>query len=212
MVSIGLSYFICVFLMARPFYWYNLFDLVALTLKFYPLFKNFNIGHIFWMASDRAFIFHVCVLYDKTFLLVPNFLTLWPWSLTLFKKFNIGHTFWVASDRAFIFHMCVPYDKNFLWVPKFLTLWPWPWSFTHFSKPLSLPISLEWPVIGISYVCSLWQELSNGTKMFDLVTLTSKFDPHFKNFNFGHIFWMISDWAFLFHMHVPYDKTFILEP
>jgi hypothetical protein len=45
-----------------------------LTLKFYPLFKNFNIGHIFWMASDRAFIFHMCVPFDKTFLLVPNFL------------------------------------------------------------------------------------------------------------------------------------------
>jgi hypothetical protein len=32
----------------------------------------------------------------------------------------------------------------------------------------------------ISYVFSLWQELSNGTIIFDLVTL--KFDPLFKNF------------------------------
>jgi hypothetical protein len=82
--------------------------------------KTFNIGHIFWMVSDRTFIFHMCVPYDKTFLLVPNFLTLWPWpwSLTHFSKnFNIGHIFWMASDRAFIFHMCVPYDKNFLMVP-----------------------------------------------------------------------------------------------
>jgi hypothetical protein len=33
--------------------------------------KTFIIGHIFWMASDRAFIFHMCVPYDKNFLIVP---------------------------------------------------------------------------------------------------------------------------------------------
>jgi hypothetical protein len=50
--------------------------------------KNFNIGHIFWMVNDRAFISYMCVSYDKTFLLVPQFLTLWPWpwSLTHFSK------------------------------------------------------------------------------------------------------------------------------
>jgi hypothetical protein len=39
-------------------------------------FKNFNIGHIFWIANNRAFIFHMHFPFDKTFLLVPIFLTL----------------------------------------------------------------------------------------------------------------------------------------
>jgi hypothetical protein len=50
------------------------------------------------------------------------------------------------------------------------------------------------------------------TFLFDLVTLTLKFDPLFKNFDFGHIFLMVCDRAFVFHMHVTCDKTFILEP
>jgi hypothetical protein len=33
-----------------------------------------------------------------------------------------------------------------------------------------------------------------------------------KTFNIGHIFWMASDAAFTFHMHVPSDKTFLLVP
>jgi hypothetical protein len=68
----------------------------------------------------------------------------------------------------------------------------------------------HWPYLLISYVCSLWQDLSIGTKVFDLVTL--KFDPLFKNFNIDHIIWMVSDRAFIFHMCVPYDKTFLLVP
>jgi hypothetical protein len=117
----------------------------------------------------------------------------------------------MASDRAFIFHMCVPYDKTFLLVPNLLTLWPWPWSFTHFSKTLTLAISFERKVIWLSYfTCSLWQHLSIGTNFFDFVTLM--FDPLFKNLNIGHIFWMASDMAFIFHMCVPYDKTFLLVP
>jgi hypothetical protein len=58
----------------------------------------------------------------------------------------------------------------------------------------------------------LWQDLSNGTKIFDLVTLTLKFYPLFKNLNIGNIFWMVSDRALIFHMYVPYDKTFLLVP
>jgi hypothetical protein len=104
-----------------------IFDLVTLTLKFDPLFKNFNIGYIFWMASDRAFIFNMCVPYDKTFLLVPKVLTLWPWpwSLTHFSKTNIGHIFWMVSDRAFIFHMHVTCDKTFILELQILKSWPW---------------------------------------------------------------------------------------
>ena len=36
--------------------------------------KNFNLGH-FLPKSDRAFILHMCIACDKTFHMVPNFLT-----------------------------------------------------------------------------------------------------------------------------------------
>jgi hypothetical protein len=71
--------------------------------------------------------------------------------LSVCKNFNIGHIFWMVNDRAFIFHMCVPYDRSFLLIPKSLTLWPWPWSLTHFPKTLTLGISFEWHLIGLSY-------------------------------------------------------------
>ena len=34
--------------------------------------KNFYIGHIFWLVRLRAFIFHMSIPCDKTFLLVPS--------------------------------------------------------------------------------------------------------------------------------------------
>ena len=39
-----------------------------------PLFvhKYFYIGHIFWLVRVRAFIFHMSILCDMTFLLVPS--------------------------------------------------------------------------------------------------------------------------------------------
>ena len=33
--------------------------------------KNFNLGHNFQTFKDRAFIFHMCISYDKTFQTVP---------------------------------------------------------------------------------------------------------------------------------------------
>ena len=48
------------------------FDLVALTLNFDPLFKNYNLGHNLWtVRSDRAFIFHMYIPCDKTFHTIP---------------------------------------------------------------------------------------------------------------------------------------------
>jgi hypothetical protein len=55
--------FICVFFVTRPIYWYLIFDLLTLTMNI----KNF----IFWMGSCWDFIFHMCIPYDETFLLVP---------------------------------------------------------------------------------------------------------------------------------------------
>ena len=60
----------------------------------------------------------------------------------------------------------------------------------------------------ITHVYSLWQDLSNHTIIFDLVTLTLKFDLFFKNFKLGRNFWTSRDRAFIFHMYIPCDKTF----
>ena len=61
----------------------------------------------------------------------------------------------------------------------------------------------------ISHVYSVWQDLSRHS-MFNLVTLTLKFDPLFKNFNFaiGHNLWTMRDRTFIFQMLVHCDKTF----
>ena len=55
---------------------------------------------------------------------------------------------------------------------------------------------------------SLRQDLSHGTIIFDLVTLTLKFDLLLKSFNFGHNFQTRSDMAFILYMCIPGDKTF----
>ena len=38
--------------------------------------KNFNLGHNFLTWSDRAFILRMCIFCDKTFHIMPKFLTL----------------------------------------------------------------------------------------------------------------------------------------
>ena len=132
----------------------KIFDFVTLTLTFDLLLKKLNLGHNFWTKRDRAFIFHMCISCDKTFLPIPKFLTLWPWPwlLTYFwKKLNLGNNFWTKRDRTFIFHMCISCDKTFLPIPKFLTSWPWPWLLTYFWKNLTLAITFEPKEIGLSY-------------------------------------------------------------
>ena len=62
-----------------------------------------------------------------------------------------------------------------------------------------------------SRVRSLQLELSYRTIIFDLVTLTLKFDLLFKNFNLGYIL-TIRDMAFIFHICIPCDQTFQYGP
>ena len=47
-----------------------------------------------------------------------------------------------------------------------------------------------------------------GTDVFDLVTLTVKFDLLSKNFDLGHIFLTRRGRAFILHMYIPCDTTF----
>ena len=51
-----------------------------------------------------------------------------------------------------------------------------------------------------------------GTMIFDLVTLTWKFDLLLKNFNLDHNFQTRSDKTFILHTCIPCDKTFHLVP
>ena len=94
----------------QPYLWQYIshgtiiFDLVTSTLKFDLLLKNFTIGHNVQTRRDRAFILHMCILYDKTFHMVPWNLTFWPWhwGLThLWKNLNRGcYLMMVAARRA----------------------------------------------------------------------------------------------------------------
>ena len=47
------------------------FELVTLTMTFDLLLKNFDIGHSFFIERDKAFIFGMCIPYDKTFQTEP---------------------------------------------------------------------------------------------------------------------------------------------
>ena len=49
-------------------------------------------------------------------------------------------------------------------------------------------------------------------KMFDLVTLTLKFDLLSKNFNLGHSSPTRGGRAFILHLYIPCDKTFPCIP
>jgi hypothetical protein len=52
----------------------------------------------------------------------------------------------------------------------------------------------------ISHEYSLWKDLSMGTIIFYLVTLTLVFDLLNESFNFGCIFWLVGTRALTFHM------------
>ena len=53
---------------------YSFWPVCLSVHPFFHLFvcKNFYIGHIFWLVRCRAFIFHMSIPCDKTFLLVPS--------------------------------------------------------------------------------------------------------------------------------------------
>ena len=56
----------------------------------------------FFSLRDRAFIFGICVLYDKAFLMVQNLLNRWPWlwPLTYLKKNPLILTINIAQKEV----------------------------------------------------------------------------------------------------------------
>ena len=95
-----------------------LFDLVTLTLKFYLLLKNFNIGHNLNTIKGGAFIFHMCIPYDKTFHMYHAFdlVTLTLKFDLILKNFNIGHNLNTirggGSYFTCVFLMTIPFTWN----------------------------------------------------------------------------------------------------
>ena len=99
--------------------------IVTLTLEFDLLFENFN---NIWIVCAKALIFHMSIFSIKTFLWVPTFLTLWPWSSGLhFEYFDPVNKIWIVSARALIFHLNIACDKIFVMVLNLLTS-----TFDHF--------------------------------------------------------------------------------
>ena len=82
------------------------------------------------------------------------------------------------------------------------------------TKTLTLAITFLPEVIGLLYCTCVFlvQDLSQCTLIFDLVTLTLKFDLPLINFNLGIKFLSTSDRAYILHMCVPCDKTFHMVP
>jgi hypothetical protein len=179
------------------------------------VFKIFNIGHIFWVVSYKAFIFHLNVFCDKTFLLLPWYLTSWPWPT--FKNINIGHTFWKVSVTTFIFHMCILCDEGFLLVHWFLSSWNWLSTLTYFLKTLTQGMSFEFrneanfEVLYMIY-CNLGQFtliiLSISILIFDLLNET-----YFFFLTLTMAISLNDKWqAFIYHMCVPCDESFLFVP
>ena len=72
-----------------------IFYSVTMILEFDLFFENFNLANNFWIVSARALIFHMNILYDKTFSVYhyvwPHELGVWPIlkkNLTLFITFE----------------------------------------------------------------------------------------------------------------------------
>jgi hypothetical protein len=90
----------------------------------------------------------------------------------------------------------------------------------HLRKTLTMAITFEWWVLGLWYFTrvflvirpfhghqnSLWQSLSLGNKIFDLLTLTLVFNPLFEDFNLGYrsIFSLVGTKVLIFHRSVPF--------
>ena len=150
----------------------KIIDLVTLTFEFDLLLKNFNIGNNFWMVSDRAFIFHIYIYIpcDKTFPLIPKFLTLWlgPLRLTYFKKnFNQGYISLTIRAGALVFHMYIPHGQTYNFWPWLLTLTfdllfekHYPWLYLLHCKEQGFDIShadfFWWDLYFDTILLTLW--------------------------------------------------------
>ena len=95
--------------------------------------SKLNLDYNFWTKSDRALILHKCIPCDKTFLLIPKFLTSWPWPLLLtyfWKNLTLATTFEPKeiglSYFTYVLLVARPscWNQNFLPGDLDLDFWP----------------------------------------------------------------------------------------
>ena len=92
------------------------FDLLSLNSKVNLLFKNFNLGHNFWIREDRAFIFH-CVFHEtRPFHGYQHFdITTLTLKCAYFSNnLYLGHTFWTRRGIV-ILQTFPPEDLQWCW-------------------------------------------------------------------------------------------------
>ena len=128
---IGLWFLTCVFLVTRPFHWYQNFWPCDLDLWDWPtLKKNFNQGYISLTIRAGALVFHMYIPHGQTY----NF---WPWLLTLtFDLLFEKHYPWLYLLHCKEQGFDISHADFFWWDLYFdtilLTLWPWLWILTYF--------------------------------------------------------------------------------
>ena len=147
--------------------------------------SKLNLDYNFLTKWDRAFILHMYVPCDKTFLFVPKVLTLWPWPwlLTYFwKNLTLAITF-ESKEIGLSYNSCVFFvARPFCWYQKFwpcdhyLELWP------TFEKNLTLALTFEPKQIEHSYYTCVFLMARPlfRYQIFQLLTLTSNFWPTFE--------------------------------
>ena len=120
---IELSYYMCVFLMARLFCRYpQILTLWPWLWVLTYFWKTLKLGIYFWTERNRAFILSIDIPRGKTFLSVSKFVISWPWSPTstyFWKKLNNGINFLSERDLVYILSISIACRKTFLSVTNF---------------------------------------------------------------------------------------------
>ena len=86
--------------------------------------SKLNIDYYFLTDWDKAFILHLRIPCDKTFLSVPKMLTLWPWPwlLTYFSKYLTLAITFKPKEVGLSYYICVfLLTRPFCWYQQF---WP----------------------------------------------------------------------------------------
>ena len=112
--EVGPLYFTCVFFMTLqlvPYFWH---------CDLWPIFRKLKPRNHIWTVRGRAFIFYMCIPYDKTFQLLPNF---WPYDLDcdlwlIFRKLKpryktlkrVTHILWICLLLLKILSAYLIYD------------------------------------------------------------------------------------------------------
>ena len=111
---------------------------------------------------------------------------------------------------TWVFLVIRPFCEYYYFWPCDLDLGVWP----IFLKTLTLLKTFEQWVLELWYFTwvSVVIRPFCGSIIFDLVTLTLEFDLLFKNLDLANNFWIVSARALIFHMSIPYDKTFAWFP